>query len=118
MPFLADAWGIGAWLARVPEKRPAKEGDHRGKWLLHGYFVDGLAEDLARAARIPPERRVNWTALGEWLRDEVATDTEMEAAIKRRAARTGYDPAAIHSIAFFDQMVREAASRSRAHDYG
>ena len=107
-----DRWGIQAWLAKCPDVRMGTVGNDVGQRLLHGYYAEALLEDLALAARLPPEQPVDWTALAEWLNERVANSDQIEAAFRRVAGRAGYRPP--RSIRFFDGAVREQRQRGAA----
>lgn len=78
----------------------------RNRPVVAGYFIDGYAADVCLAAGIPHTWRGDWSPLVAWLRDDIDGDGKQNilAAIRRVAARPGYQPPA--SLAYFDAAVR------------
>ena len=102
-----DPWGIAGWCATCPGVTdPDTEDAHRGRFLLGGALLDVAAANICAAARLPPAWRGKLDALAGWLNGGICSGDAVEA-IAKVAARAGYDPSTVRSLAYFDAAVRE-----------
>ena len=85
------------------------DGDGVNRPVVSGYFIELVAFNVCEAAGINGHKRpIDWTPLIAWLRDGIDPTEVIIPAIRRVAARSGYDPPTF--LTYFDRAVRERAA--------
>lgn len=72
--------------------------------VVSGFFLDVTAQEVANVAGLRWDWRGDWHVLVGWMREGFKPDEQIIPAIKRIAARSGYQPPS--TLRYFDQAVR------------
>ena len=98
-----DPWGIQGWCRALGFQPTVTENDRAaGKWIAHGWVIDGAAEDVAEAAGLPESWRGDWSPLLGWAADGLFLGDPY--AVIRERAEAASSP--ITSLRYFDAAVR------------
>lgn len=102
-----DSWGVDALCADLLARGEGKHEKDQYGILRVAYldrcYVDELAREVARLARMHRDMRPDWQVLLGWVRDGIG-GRDILAAVKRIAALPDYRPSA--SLKRFDSTVR------------
>lgn len=101
-----DWYGIKAFCAELVSAGAAKP-DKDGHTLYEGRWMDVLATEIAKAARLKATWRMDWSQLRHWV-DAGIRGTDMAEAIRRIASLPGYQPSEM--LRRFDTVVRRKAA--------
>lgn len=102
MPTLNDP--PARWIPFADKTEIDREGVERP--VVGGYYLDGVAMDVCRAARIDGYgRALDWSPIAKLLREGYDPETDILPVIYRMAARSNYKPPQF--LSYFDRAIRE-----------
>lgn len=91
------------WAHLAEKMSPDEHGVTRP--VVNGYFLDIVAQEVCRVARLPADWRGDWGWLVGWLKAGIESP-QVLAGVKAVASRAGYRPPG--TLKYFDGAVREA----------
>ena len=93
-----------AWLPLGEKAEEDRDGVRRA--VVGGHYLDAVAQLVHEAAQLPVDRQTDWQPCVCWLQAGLDPMAQIVPAIRKVAARRGYQPPRF--LTYFDQAVREA----------